>query len=306
METADMRELSKSKGDRHTSEFKNRLAILLCHGRSGSTLLKNLLSSHPGIVCTGEIANLNATPVARAAFHPYRVSTLSERPGLILPTKENVETLLDGYLSYLISEFDATRYIDRRILIDLKYSHIAGLCNWWYSITFRPWIATYFRKRKIPIVHLYRRNVFAAVASNHRANSQGLWNTTDAGAVKKGQTTVDRDEMLVELYGLSAEIKAWKFFTRNMRHVTLRYEEFAALDDDGRRRLTKLAAFLEGPSAWTPKEPKMQKVSPPVEQYVSNYAELADLAVRFGNVDEDDLDAEAEAPKMRIAVGAQR
>jgi hypothetical protein len=259
---------------------ERNVIVLLCHERSGSHYFKELISSHPSLEATAEVCNYAATQSHyKLGYFRFRNSLFLQRPELMAPTLENMQEILDMYFSFIRS--CATKNF---ILLDLKYGHVPNFNGFWSASGWPPAFMGYLKSRDIPVVHLYRRNVFEAVASSLRANKTKVWNAAKKDTVGDISLRIDPKMMFFRLSGWAHEICAWRYYLRALRHCEVTYEDLCLPADLRNAHLNRIVSFLGQSTDWTPKS-TLSKVSPDVATYVINYDELRTLAERFSDVE---------------------
>ncbi len=120
---------------------------MLSEPRSGSNLLAGLLSSHPHIICAGELFNPSEEVRAKSHASPYS------------PEQEPVL-----YLSNVV--FDRTETtISSGFRLFYRHARDARQSAIW----------AWLRDERIPIIHLVRRNLLHRAVSEQIANATGEW-----------------------------------------------------------------------------------------------------------------------------------
>jgi hypothetical protein len=255
-------------------------AILLSHERSGSHLLKHLLDSSGRIVSTGEVCNLRYVreddPIS---FFGFRRRAAQSNPNLTIPLPENVEILLDAYFKQVASTVDG-----EIALLDIKYGH----AHHFYS--FQHWVlgwdnvfVDFLKSRGVKVIHLYRKDLFAAVASAHLATAIQQWNS-QSGTVAGAQVTISKDYFFPQLLRLASSIISWRERLKTLEPFSISYEELVEGAENGHPKVLEAARYLGASGNWTPTAPDT-KMSPPVADYITNFDELTGYRELFANLD---------------------
>lgn len=255
------------------SPLSSRLVVLLCHERSGSTLFCDLLDSRGDVAIAGDVWNFRAHDDSMPrSFHGYRMRRAVARPESLKPVADEIFATLDGFFAELLAQFDAPR-----VVVDIKYGHLASVGGFWYSPGYGSVFLQYLKNRSIPLIHLFRRDVLAAVASGHLAMERGVWNIRDTSNIKKTSLHLNPHELSLQLADLSHNIHVWHHFCKLLGGTNVAYEDlvealpaanqfFHAIEDQ-----IGLAPSFQYKS-------ELKKISPDPEEYIDNFNEINALS----------------------------
>jgi LPS sulfotransferase NodH len=179
--------------------------IVLAQGRTGSTLLTNLLNSHPQIVCEGEV--LGAHPE-----HP--VSFLLGRAA-----RFNLKGKLWGCKA---KHYQITR------------STYAGTGNEFLR---------YFHDRGWKVIYLYRRNILKTAISTLVGKQRGKWIYTNSDSNSFSPMPLSFEELSQFVHFRRIQNDTDSLFLNEIPHFTINYED--VLEDYEPQGLADLLHYLE-------------------------------------------------------------
>lgn len=251
------------------------IVVLLCHERSGSTYLTDCLAGSGGIVPAGDLWNHAALgDDAALGFHRFRADWLRDQGVPPSPLDDTLFPLLDDYFAAV-----AARHEGRTVLVDIKYAHLHVVSGFWFNASAGSLFFAYLRARGIRLIHLYRRDVFAAVASMHLALERGIWNARGGTPAEAPRLTLDRGLLALQMAELAVDAMAHKMFCTRLGGLNLAYEDLVA-----GAGFDAVAAHL-GLCWHRPPSSDLVKVSPPPASFVRNFAALMDLAHAYRDID---------------------
>jgi hypothetical protein len=141
----------------------------------------------------------------------------------------------------------------------------------------------FLKSRGIKVIHLYRKDLFAAVASAHLATAIQQWNS-NSGAVADARVTISKDYFFPQLLRLASAIISWRERLKSLEPFSISYEELVDGSASGHPMVLKAARYLGVSESWMPSASDT-KMSPPVADYITNFDELAGYRELFGNLD---------------------
>lgn len=249
-----------------------RYAVVIGTQRSGTTVLRSLLGSHPEIATFGEVFLYRHAHMKECYYHFLRNEVQSD-PDLVIPGPEASPALFDRFLEYLetlVPEGTGT------IAFDCKYNFLDGSIvpgerHWGQP----PFLLRQFRRRKFSIIHCVRRNALATIVSSHLTNKNKVWATNDLTRIKHTMATVPTDNLLNSL----------KHRKKEQDHYSelLGSPTFVAYYEDMFDRTQFSAAFLRDLSEHLGlenrfvAEPQLKKIAPPVSHAIENLNEIKSL-----------------------------
>lgn len=163
------REASYSGAEDGGTHTMARFVAILARQRSGTSYVRSLLSSSGRFQeFGGEVVNSKACD---ANYLTFRARRLRTEPELSFPTPENVERLFAEYLEFLSTKISS----DKIGILDLKYNALHHFNSVWQAPFGPPQLLSLLRRASIPIIHIVRKNVFAALCSERCAHANNCW-----------------------------------------------------------------------------------------------------------------------------------
>ena len=213
--------------------------VIFCQGRTGSTLLCNLIHKHPAIYCDQEILS---KPRWRALHF-----VLGKR-------NRAQEVTLYGFK---VKFYQLTNQQD--IAPD---RFVRTLSN-------RGW----------KVIYLWRRNVLRHSISGHMAAAKNLWhakkNSDDQKSKVEKAVHIDPDALLRDAYQRRIWLKKERSALEGINFFEINYEDDLLTQDDRARTLPQLFDFLGVvPKVFQPDTVRTSKKD--LSEQISNYAEVVD------------------------------
>lgn len=247
------------------------VSLLLAAHRSGTHFLRSLLSQVPSVVARGEVCNVEAEYVRTSpnSFLRFRASSCIAEQKFFYPTEENQTELLDKYLNFV----QAANSRKRHIILDIKYTHVHNFNSLWWDTTVRPFLLRYAIKRGMRIIHLVRQKPYRTAISELYAQQSGIWRTDDPKNLPPLRIRIDREKLQERTLRIVKTIDLFSRWLEGCRRETISYESLVSEPDS---RLEKLRNFLDLKED-VPARSRYIKITPPYEQAVENFADIADL-----------------------------
>lgn len=263
----------------HKGNLSDNVVLLVSHERSGSTHFLRSICSASLIKSAGDVLNYHKhdkdDPLS---YYGFRSRWLAANKVPESPLDDVLFPLLDAYFEQAVSAMDRERTI-----FDIKYAHVHALSGFWFSPSSGSLLLKYALLRKIPVIHLYRRSVFAAVSSMHLAIARDIWNAQNIDHVDQHKITLDRESMSLQLADLALQSAAYQHFARRIGALSISYEDLVSkLRCDN--IFEQVAAHLNIRWKGRPQS-GLVKVSGAPENYISNYSDIADLAQIYADID---------------------
>lgn len=215
--------------------------VILGTQRTGSTLIRTCLDSHPDIRCFGELfAQRDERPHSYAGFV---TSSLSHRLLHYVGRKH----LIYRYLDQLPDKDD-----DRTYGFKVMYSQLQG-----FRYGF-PMILDYLSDHRVKVLHVVRKNVLKMAVSRVRAWSTGIWHSS--AKERKGPATIELDTqtLLSILKKLKRIEDEWRARLGRLDTLEVAYEGFV---DDQATSTAQILGFL-GVEPGPPLVSHLKKVTP--------------------------------------------
>jgi LPS sulfotransferase NodH len=214
-----MRLFTRSRSRRETTRF-----VIVCAARTGSTMLRLLLNSHPRICSHGEV------------YQPPIHGFVGLEPGVPSPLR-----------SWLAKqrEADPVRWLHEFVFLD-DGEHAVGFKLLYETLFQRQWQRLQHAlevDRQVRVIHLTRKNRLRRLVSRRRADSTGvLLARTDDERARSPKVTLSLEEALADFSAIEREeLQVRELFAHHpMLEVT--YED---LVDSENSSLDQLQRWLE-------------------------------------------------------------
>lgn len=223
--------------------------------RTGTTLIRTSLDSHPDLICSGEVFKGGRRPYKHPdGYWFFCRATLLHRIRHYVARKRNVSE----FLSQLLSRHGAAA-----IGFKLMFSHARRY----------PEVVEFIKTGGLSVVHVTRRNVLKTLISRDVARATGVYHRT-AESTERGQAAISLDPMtLVErLDGVVREEQAWDSLLRgHPALIKVCYEDFVNDREVATQRLLNFLGlgFVELNSP-------LQRLSPSdMRLIIANYDDVA-------------------------------
>jgi hypothetical protein len=257
----------------------SKTVVLLGGVRSGTTVFREFLATHPKLINCGEIFNSNH----RDGFFPFLSSLCLTNTQAIIPENQESE-----FEDYLISR--CTQCGENAPIVDIKYEHLRLLHRPWETPFATPLLLEFIKQKQLSVIHL-RRNPVDAVISNFVAIHRGIYHKSSANSAateSPGTLTIDPRAFAQQI---RQRIKVTrfisKFFVSYEKCLQLDYEDLFDLSSGqavfSARISDKISDKLAIENEFD-RHPKLQKViDVPRESLISNYTELDKAIARYDN-----------------------
>jgi hypothetical protein len=240
--------------------------------RSGTTVFRTMLASHPEIADLGEVLNEGN----RAGFFHHLAGLASKDVNWVFPSK--TVAAFEDYVETAGARTASWKPAAVLALLDIKYTQFHLIRDPWQDPRDLTALLSLVKKNRWRVFDVYRKNVLGMMISNHLAMSSGVYHV-QRGDVKR----VDLGTITLEVDSLLADIKAavelykriYEFFQGYDYYMRVRYEDmFDASGMFNPDLLSQLASFLRVPNAFDP-IPNLTKIvsSDPLD-YVTNGDEV--------------------------------
>jgi len=205
--------------------------------RTGTTLVRTTLDSHPEIICLGEVFIASSGLWVRKergtmdelwqrqdlSYRRYVTGSALGRLGHIAWR----ERLVKNYLDLLYSQEGA-------VAIGFKFmlNHLRGF----------PSVLPYIRENKVRVIHVVRENVFDTYLSRITMKARGFAHST-RDVVQQVRVRIPADSLVGELENIEEANEQWaRNFRQNVPFLRVSYEDFVT---DRAAQMDKVAEFLD-------------------------------------------------------------
>jgi len=253
--------------------------VICAAPRTGTTFLEDAVARAFGAAWPHEIFHerFAVTPenfhpgehrMIAANFFAFRTRLYSQNPALSLPSLENSKYIYNSYIEYMMKSFKEELFI-----LDIKYNSWSYLDWYWRDPTGRPGLAALMQAdRRVRVVHLKRRNLFAQYCSQRLAERSGLWwrtNLQDQPAPRAETLEIDVTDCVRWLEDMAAQQQLFDKWFAGFGGFQLEYETL--MQGDGfAPHVEKMFREIFGRAPVGPLVTEYRKVAPPLGEIVTN------------------------------------
>lgn len=237
--------------------------------RSGTTVLRSLLDSHPDIKAFGEVF-LPRHKKQKECFYHFLKNICLEDIEYVVPSPETNSKLFNLYLEYLEGLTKGSTLIS----IDCKYNFLLGAlslgedCN-----RHKPFLLERMRKNNFHIIHLKRKNVLASLVSSKLSTKNQVWATNDLSRLKHNTIYLPCENLLSDLKSRVANNLHFSTLLAGKSTLEINYEDMFNDESFSSELLNTLAEFLNIPNSFNP-EPLYLKMTSPLSEAIENFDEV--------------------------------
>ncbi len=264
-----MKQKDRPAQDPIREEDLGRIVFFMGGVRSGTTVFRRMLASHPRVRDRGEIFNSNNPQ----GFFKYFREQVEANPDMIFP--EHHGKIFLNYVASLVPKDK-----DGIALLDIKYEHLNHVSDAWQLPFTNPPMLRLIKRSRLKVVHL-RRQHFYSVLSNLVAVQTGRYHKPagDASALpEKRPVTVERALVLSSMKKRKRAADVVDQAFEDTQRLSLDYE--GVFDENGDFQpavCERLAEFL-GVDNRFERQPALKKViDEPLSSIITNYEEIRDL-----------------------------
>lgn len=234
--------------------------ILLGTQRTGTTLIRTSLDSHPDILCCGEVFELGRNPYRNDdGYWSYSTRSVYHR-------------LRSGLLPGTV----AKEYLER-LFFDQRYSAV-GFKLMLSQCKAKPFIWPLLTQYELKAVLVIRRNALKTLISRRTAAASGVYHISNTLKAKSAVRSwnarkihLDSTSLLLELESIVSERDQWRSLIGNTFELLEVYYEDYTKDQDSMN--SKLQNFLNVNEY--PLKSDLRKVNPDkLEQILGNFGEV--------------------------------
>ena len=245
--------------------------VIIGTQRSGTTVLRSALESHPNFAAFGEVF-LNRHAHMKDCFYNYLSQQIQLRPEVAIPEKETNERLFDGYLEYL-ADLKPNKSV---ISFYCKYNFVVGaLVPGEAHVDQPPFMLQQFWRRGFKIIHLVRRNLLEVHVSSLLSVANQVWATAEPENLKR-TITVPTNNLLSVLNQKLHEQKYFSNLISRRDAMTVYYEDLFSNSQFNGDTFHQLAKYCEVDGSQFPVEPAYKKIAAPVGTAIENLDEVKD------------------------------
>jgi len=250
--------------------------------RSGTTVFKDMLKTHPRVYSAGEILN-ETNP--RSYFH-FLQQRQAEDPSVILPSNSVANFL--KYLDWCREQAHERKPRAKIIVVDVKYDQAHLICDPWWHVGSLPKIFFLIRERGWRVIDIHRSDIVSLVVSNQVAIQTKIYHSS---ALKPGDRQAAKvhinPERLRRELTTTTNAYQWvgRHFANYKKYLRLEYEDMfdgSASGQFSSSLIERLSDFL-GIEDKFDREPKLTKLlAGDTFSHIENASEIRDMLDRLG------------------------
>jgi len=250
--------------------MKTKFLAVVATQRSGTTLFRDILSSHNNVLALPEIF-LEREKEKYTNYFFYLKNHINKSPEMCLPSREQQDKNFINYLSYLVSQSNNKKLIS----FDCKYNFFLGMFTPNYvNFSERPILFQLFQKYDVKVIHIIRENILATLVSSLLSMKNKLWATDNLDKVKHLTVHVDTSRLVEQLTNRQREVDYFRtLFSGIPWTLEISYEHLTNNGNINGTLLESVSNFLEIKDSFT-REPSLKKIAPPLRECIENLKEV--------------------------------
>ncbi|MFZ2900379.1 MAG: sulfotransferase [Saprospiraceae bacterium] len=264
--------------------------VIISNIRTGSTMLQNLINSHPNARCFSELFHRHKDSIAfgiegykRRGANPAYVQFRNENPVGFLE-----QNIFKGHPKNIYAVGFKLLYTQCRQ--GFQFWEGEEYAYWWHNVGIEPkWetgkrcVWEYLASEKIRIIHLTRNNFLESKVSSLVAQETGKWSMiTTRESIGKGfkKVYLNPKEILNDLKaeGYFREETRQRFKDNSLLETT-----YEALTENREEELIKIQTFLNLPQKKM-NSPTKKQAKYSLQEVVENYDEISSLLKEKGSL----------------------
>ena len=253
------------------------LCFVIGRPRSGTTVFKAMLQTHPEIWSFREVLNENNP---RSYLHFVKRLQIQDHDA-ILPSRSIANFM--KYLAWCRKTALEHQAENKVVVLDVKYDQAHLICEPWWNINSLPRIFSLMRELGCKVIDVHRSDLVRLVISNQIAIKTKIYhsNKLEPGEGQDAKLRIDPDRLLREISGTS---KAYERVSRHFRgyadYLLISYEEMFDQGEFSPALARRLALFL-GVSDKFDRKPQLEKLlADDIFSYVENADEVREHLAR--------------------------
>ena len=244
------------------------LHAILASQRSGTTLFRSILNTHPRVHAFDEVYG-GLRPQREPNYLGYLLQQVSADPAYAVPKVETLKQLFQDHHAKLeaLTPEAAVR------LVDIKYTHVHRFNPLNYHILELPYVLRCIHASGGTVLHVIRKNLLATYTSAVIAKRNASYRATKAELVRETCVTMDAMTTLQELENRDREIEHFRTLLKGSAVKEIYYEDMI---QDGLFSETVLSQLAQSWSVGMDfdRKPEREKIVPPLSQAIINFSEI--------------------------------
>ena len=251
-----------------------KFAAIVGTQRSGTTVTRAILDTHPDIATYGEVF-LPRHAHMRDCYYHYLRDRCAERPFYAIPTEETQRALFRGYLKRL-EDMSAPH---PTAVLDCKTQFLYHALNLGGSKGSHPFLLTMMKEHGFGFIGIQRGNKLGMYVSQILSSQTRVWATETPEQIEDRTVHIPTHKLTERMLAMEEEDRQMVSILNrpNVNAVILKYEDFlgnpsCANADD----LERIAELLDIANAFDP-VPKYRKIGLPLRDAIRNFDEVVDV-----------------------------
>ena len=244
------------------------LHAILASQRSGTTLFRSILNTHPKVHAFDEVYG-GLRPQREPNYLSFLLQQISNDPSRAVPKVETLKQLFQDHhakLEALTPEASVR-------LVDIKYTHVHRFNPLNYHILELPYVLRCIEASGGSVLHVIRKNILATYTSAVVAKRNASYRAMKAESVKETRVTMNAEETLRELENRDREIEHFRHLLRESAVKEIYYEDMIQGGLFSEPILSDLA------QGWSvelkfDRQPEREKIVPPLSEAIINFDEI--------------------------------
>ncbi len=250
--------MSETKLEPTSTERQPSVCFVIGRPRSGTTVFKHMLATHPNIINLGEIFNENHPQ----SYWEFLARRAKDDGTCLFPSKSTAMFL--AYVDELKSRFVKNGSDRNFIVLDVKYDQAHSVFAPWQDMNALPRLFALMKQFGWYVIDIERSDVLAMSISNMIAMKRKVYHVEANRARDEDDVKISVDTKLLQRDIESTVIsysRLHRFFSGYPKYSRVAYENM--FDESGEmfspELIAQLARFLELPDRFN-RAPKLRKV----------------------------------------------
>jgi LPS sulfotransferase NodH len=231
------------------------LCFLIARVRSGTTVLKRMLATHPNFVNAGELFNED-NPLS---YWYFLEDKLKNDPQAAFPSRSERNFL--EYLCHLETKLVGSRDQAAILLLDVKYDHAHSISLPWYDMNALPLIFFMIRRFRWKVIDIHRRNLISLFVSNQIAWQTKVYHRDPSGEAHLAKVQIQIEHLVKDMLSTCRSYQRLRehFFGYN-NYLQLLYEDMFCPDGQFTETLSRQLCTFFGVQDLFNRTPKLRKL----------------------------------------------